>query len=70
MLNVYDGNAELDGRGEATVEMPAWFEVLKSDFRYQLTPLGSHSPLYVKGRSPTAASPSPGAPRDSGCPGS
>jgi hypothetical protein len=48
MKNVYDGVVELDAHGEATVRLPAWFEALNSEFRYQLTPLGRYSPLYVK----------------------
>jgi hypothetical protein len=48
MLNIYNGNATLDGRGEAVVLLPAYFEALNRDFRYQLTPLGAPGPnLYV-----------------------
>ncbi len=48
MKNVYDGVAALDGAGEASVELPEWFEALNQDFRYQLTPLGAPGPtLYV-----------------------
>ncbi len=48
MLNVYNGNATLDGRGEAVVMLPAYFEALNKDFRYQLTPLGAPGPnLYI-----------------------
>jgi len=48
MMNIYNGNVTLDGRGEATVEMPDWFEALNQDFRYQLTPIGAPGPnLYV-----------------------
>jgi hypothetical protein len=36
---VYDGIATTDARGEATIELPAWFEALNGDLRYQLTPL-------------------------------
>jgi len=39
MKNIYDGVVTLDERGEATVEMPEWFEALNRDFRYQLTSL-------------------------------
>src|SRR5262249_31277779 len=35
--NIYDGVARLDGAGNAVVELPAWFEQLNGDFRYQLT---------------------------------
>jgi hypothetical protein len=49
MKNVYDGVVALDSSGEATVELPAWFEALNRDFRYQLTAIGSAAPdLHVK----------------------
>ena len=48
MMNVYNGNATLDGHGEATVELPSYFEALNRDFRYQLTAIGAPGPnLYV-----------------------
>ena len=48
MKNIYDGVAMLDSAGEAVVELPAWFEPLNQDFRYQLTPIGAPGPnLYV-----------------------
>ena len=48
MKNIYDGVATLDARGEAWVELPAYFEALNRDFRYQLTALGRAAPaLYV-----------------------
>lgn len=41
----------LDGRGEATVELPEWFSALNRDYRYQLTALGLPSPnLHVAGK--------------------
>jgi hypothetical protein len=48
MKDVYDGVAELDGSGEAWVELPDWFEAMNGDFRYQLTALGEPGPnLFV-----------------------
>jgi trimeric autotransporter adhesin len=44
MLNIYNGLVVADGRGEARVRLPAWFEVLNRDFRYALTPIGSAMP--------------------------
>ena len=44
MKNIYDGVAVLDGEGKATVTLPAWFEALNKDFRYQLTPIGAPAP--------------------------
>jgi hypothetical protein len=45
--NVYDGVAVLDPAGECVVGLPAWFEALNGDFRYQLTCLGAHAPVYI-----------------------
>ena len=54
MKNIYDGQVYLDASGQAWVELPAWFQALNggaefaSDYRYQLTPIGSAMPgLYI-----------------------
>jgi hypothetical protein len=48
MMNIYTGNVMVDDRGEATIQLPNWFEALNGDFRYQLTAIGRSSPgLYV-----------------------
>jgi hypothetical protein len=44
MKNIYDGMAVLDASGAAVVTLPAWFEALNRDFRYQLTPIGAAMP--------------------------
>ncbi len=44
MMNVYNGTAELDDAGKATVKLPAYFEALNRAFRYQLTALGAPAP--------------------------
>jgi hypothetical protein len=44
VLNLYSGTATLDEHGSATVELPAWFEGLNVDVRYQLTAIGSAAP--------------------------
>jgi hypothetical protein len=44
MKNLYDGVVTLDDDGQATVELPAWFEALNETFRYQLTPIGAPGP--------------------------
>jgi hypothetical protein len=44
VLNVYSGNARLDGEGSAMVELPAWFEAINTDVRYQLTAVGAAAP--------------------------
>jgi hypothetical protein len=48
MKNLYDGIAVLDSQGEAVVQLPAWFEALNKDFRYQLTSIGAPAAeLYI-----------------------
>jgi hypothetical protein len=48
MMNIYNGIVELDAQGEAIVPLPAYFEALNSDFRYQLTSIGRAQPsLYI-----------------------
>ena len=49
MKNIYDGVAAADPSGEAIVELPAYFDALNKEFRYQLTPIGAPAPtLHVK----------------------
>jgi hypothetical protein len=40
-LDTYSGNITTDSSGLATVQLPAWFERINTDFRYQLTIVGS-----------------------------
>ena len=47
MKNVYDGVVVLDEDGQATVDLPGWFEALNRDFRYQLTCVGAFAPIFV-----------------------
>lgn len=48
MKDIYDGVVTLDGNGEATVQLPDWFDALNKDFRYQLTAIGGPGPnLYI-----------------------
>jgi hypothetical protein len=47
MMNVYNGNVVLDQDGTATVRLPDYFTALNRDFRYQLTPIGAHAPVYI-----------------------
>ena len=61
MMNVYNGNVTTDGKGFATVKLPAYFQALNRDFRYQLTILGHAPGARRRGsgtRSRTTASPS------------
>jgi len=47
-MNQYSGNVFLNGRGEAWVNLPDYCQALNSDFRHQLTPIGTSAPnLYV-----------------------
>ena len=47
MMHIYHGVVELDANGEASVELPEWFEALNRDFRYQLTCIGGFAPLPI-----------------------
>jgi trimeric autotransporter adhesin len=47
MMNIYNGNAELDANGEAVVQLPEWFGALNRDFRYQLTCIGGFAEVYI-----------------------
>jgi hypothetical protein len=48
MMNIYNGNAQLDNTGSVVITMPDWFEALNTDFRYQLTAMGAPGPnLYI-----------------------
>jgi len=47
MKNIYDGNVVTDENGEATVDLPAYFEALNRDFRYQLTVIGTFAQAIV-----------------------
>ncbi len=48
MMNIYNGVTILDARGERDRPLPAWFESLNSDFRYQLTCMGGFSPVWIE----------------------
>ncbi len=47
MMNIYNGNVTLDAKGRAVVTMPAYFDALNREFRYQLTAIGAPANLYV-----------------------
>lgn len=47
MMNIYNGNVLTDASGEAIVQMPAYFEALNKDFRYQLTVIGQFAQAIV-----------------------
>ena len=47
MKTFYDDTVTTDAEGYATVEMPAYFEALNRDFRYQLTVIGQFARVIV-----------------------
>lgn len=47
MMNIYNGNITTGDRGEAVIEMPAYFDALNRDFRYQLTVIGQFAQAMV-----------------------
>jgi hypothetical protein len=47
MKNIYDGTVVTDRSGTAIVSMPAWFEALNTDFRYQLTTIGQPAQAWI-----------------------
>jgi hypothetical protein len=47
MMNLYTGNVVTDDLGLATVKLPAWFETVNTDFRYQLTVIGRFAQAVV-----------------------
>lgn len=47
MMNIYNGNITTDKDGNATVDMPDYFQALNMEFRYQLTPMGQFAQAIV-----------------------
>jgi len=47
VLDTYSGNVLTDDDGWATVTLPAWFEAVNADFRYQLTVVGRFAQAVV-----------------------
>ncbi len=47
MMNIYNGNATTNRKGEVWVQMPDYFTALNRDFRYQLTPMGQFAQAIV-----------------------
>ncbi len=47
MKNIYDGITVTDTKGMAVVTLPAYFEALNMDFRYQLTVIGQFAQAIV-----------------------
>ena len=47
MMNIYNGNITTGSNGVAVVELPAYFDALNRDFRYQLTVVGQFAQAMV-----------------------
>jgi hypothetical protein len=47
MMNIYNGNVTTDAHGEAVVTLPAYFDALNRDFRYQLTVIGAFAQAII-----------------------
>lgn len=47
MMNIYNGNVVTDAHGFATISLPAYFEALNQDFRYQLTVIGQFAQAII-----------------------
>jgi len=47
MKNIYDGNVTTNAKGYAVVRLPAYFQALNRDYRYQLTVIGSFAQAIV-----------------------
>jgi hypothetical protein len=47
MMDMYTGNVTTDAHGDAVVQLPAWFQALNRDFRYQLTVIGQFAQAIV-----------------------
>lgn len=47
MMNIYNGNITTDANGDARVTLPAYFDALNKDFRYQLTTIGKRSDAWI-----------------------
>lgn len=48
VLNLYRGTIAFDANGEAVVTLPDYFDVVNTDFSYQLTPIGGYAPIFIK----------------------
>jgi hypothetical protein len=47
MMNIYNGNIITNARGQAVVVLPAYFDSLNRDFRYQLTVVGQFAQAII-----------------------
>ena len=47
MMNIYNGNVTTDAKGFANVALPDYFKALNSEYRYQLTVIGTFAQAIV-----------------------
>ena len=47
VLNTYSGNITTNASGKATVQLPAYFEAINKDIRYQLTVIGTFAQAII-----------------------
>lgn len=47
VINFYSGNVTTDAAGKAVVGLPAYFEIINKDYRYQLTVIGAFAQAIV-----------------------
>jgi hypothetical protein len=47
MMNIYNGNITTDANGDATIQLPSYFETVNGDFKYQLTCIGTFAQAIV-----------------------
>ncbi len=47
MMNIYNGNITTDANGDATVQLPTYFQAENIDYRYQLTVIGTFAQAIV-----------------------
>ena len=47
LLNEYSGNTTTDANGKATVQLPSYVQAFNTDFRYQLTVIGSFAQAII-----------------------
>jgi hypothetical protein len=47
VLNIYRGTVAFDSLGNASVQLPNWFDAVNKNASYQLTPIGGYAPIFI-----------------------
>lgn len=47
VLNIYRGTVAFDSLGNASVQLPSWFDAVNKNASYQLTPIGGYAPIFI-----------------------